>query len=181
MFLNIIRAYSRHGYTLDLGNPSALFSKLHKDGDYLSTGGGLPVTDMAMFSTIARAKPDLPSWFIIGNAFGLSTCLLADLFPNAIIDVIDAEIEGLNNKTGSALTRAIAAESFPNVKLTTGFSPKDLSKATRLDTYSAAFIDGLHTNEQMLADFKGILPLLSPASIVVFHDVGFFRMDSAWT
>ena len=180
MFPKIINAYRRHGYSIDLGNPSIIAARLLKDGCELHTGGGLPVTDIALFTAIAKAKPDLLSWFLIGNAFGFSTFLLAELFPNAIIDVIDAETEGENNRAGSVLTREISAVDFPNVRLTTGFSPQDVRKAARLDSYSAAFIDGLHTNDQMIADFRGLLPLLAPASIVVFHDVGVCLMDQGW-
>ena len=120
---NVVLAYARHGYRVDLGNPSIISARLMQSGSEVATGGGIPVTDIAVFWAISRVAPELPSWFIVGNAFGYSTLVLADLFPRAMIDVIDAETEGAANKTGTDLTRQIATESFPNVQLTAGFSP----------------------------------------------------------
>ena len=66
------------------------------------------------------------------------------------------------------------------MQLTAGFSPQEIPKAARLSAYGGAFIDGLHTNEQMVADFAGILPRLSQNSVVVFHDVAICNLDPAW-
>ena len=110
---NVVLAYARHGYRVDLGNPSIISARLIQNGSEVATGGGIPVAATAVFFAISRVAPELSSWFIVGNAFGYSTLVLADLFPRATIDVIDAETEGAANKTGSSLTRQIALESFP--------------------------------------------------------------------
>jgi hypothetical protein len=96
------------------------------------------------------------------------------------VDVIDAEVEGAHNRVGSELTRRIIASDFTNVQLTVGFSPGDLGNAMRLPKYQFAFIDGLHTNEQMLADFRGVIPYLDESAVVVFHDVAISEMMPAW-
>jgi Methyltransferase domain len=137
------------------------------------------VSDAFLFAAMSRVCTP-SSIFIIGNAFGCATFILADLFPAAQIDVIDANCEGADNSTGSDLTRRIAAADFPNVQLTTGYSPQDVSKATRSEKYQFVFIDGLHTNEQMFADFEGIRALLDTTAVVLFHDVASHRMFSAW-
>ena len=43
--------------------------------------------------------------------------------------------------------------------------------------YDLALVDGLHTDEQVLADFEALLPLLAPSCAVVFHDVVAFGMQ----
>ncbi len=54
----------------------------------------------------------------IYEEFGYSAFCLAEIFQNAIIDVIDAEIEGEDNRLGSELTRQIANKYYPLVRLT---------------------------------------------------------------
>jgi len=43
---------------------------------------------------------------------------------------------------------------FSRVQLTKGFSPQDLDRACHADAYDFIFIDGGHTNDQLVADFK---------------------------
>ena len=44
--------------------------------------------------------------------------------------------------------------------------------------YDLAFIDGLHTNDQVTKDFFAIEPYLADRAVVVLHDVGFFNLHS---
>lgn len=182
MFPKVIKAYLERGYRVDLGNPSRLFSQLYdiKRDRPLSTGGGFSLSDALLFTGLSRLDPKPEGVFIIGNAFGLSTFVIADLFPETTVDVIDAESEGGDNGLGSQITRDIARELFPNVRLTTGFSPLDLPKAFRLPSYQLLFVDGLHTNRQMVSDFQGMLPRMDKSAIVIFHDVVLCRMLPAW-
>jgi predicted O-methyltransferase YrrM len=162
-----------------LSNPDSLGTRLAKNGSLLSVSLGVSLSDILVFQWVAEAAP----WkrvLVIGNAFGFSTCLLASLCPGCHVDAIDAEIEGAENRWGSELTRRFALSSFPGVQLTTGFSPQDIPTATRFDTYDFIFIDGMHTNEQLLADYRGIRSLRSEASVVYCHDVGMARMHAAW-
>jgi len=181
MLPRLMHAYEKHGYEINVGGP--FFSSYPTDkstGRPLDLGGSVTVSDIGLFSALSRLSLDMNGWFIVGNAFGFSTFVLAELFPSALIDVIDAEIVGIDNVTGSEVTREIAAEFFPNVSLTVGFSPEDLHKAMRLEKYSGVFIDGLHTDEQMALDFEGIMPCLADESIVIFHDVGLCSMYAGW-
>lgn len=164
-----------------MGNPSTLYSCLieKSTGRSLSTGGGISVSDAFLFSTIARMF-DPSAIFVIGNAFGLSTFVLAESFPGSLVDVIDAEAEGSDNARGSEVTRKIAQTHFPKVRLTTGYSPQDIAKACRVSKYQMAFIDGLHTNEQMVKDFVGLCPFLDDGCVVVFHDVASHNMLDGW-
>lgn len=181
MLPKVIEAYNAQGYDVNMGDPATLFSCLieKSTGRCLYTGGGISVSDAFLFSVIARMfEPS--TIFVIGNAFGLSTFVLAESFPGALIDVIDAEAEGTDNSRGSEVTRKIAQSAFPKVQLTTGFSPQDVPKACRVPKYQMAFIDGLHTNEQMLKDFIGLRPFLDEQCVVVFHDVASHEMLPAW-
>ncbi len=181
MLPKVMRAYHELGYTIDLGNPTRVYSmivdeKAHKT---LNVSGGMTISDAFLFMQIERVfKPE--SIFIIGNSFGLSTFVLAELFPNAKIDAIDAEIEGINVGMGTQITRQIAAKHFPNVQVTVGFSPQDLAKATTHAPYGLIFVDGMHTNEQMLLDYAGMLPYAAQECVFVFHDVGFAHMLPSW-
>lgn len=181
MTSKVLKAYAKNGFGIDLGSPARQFSVLVdlKRQRTASCGGGVPVTDAFMFLSLARLYSPR-NIFVIGNSFGLSTFILSDAFPSAQIDVIDAEIEGLDVELGSGLTRKIIASDFPNVKLTVGFSPADTPSAMRAKEYDFVFIDGLHTNEQMLLDFNGILPYCSKDCVVYFHDVGCCNMLEAW-
>lgn len=97
------------------------------------------------------------------------------------MDAIDAEVEGNENAIGSALTRQIAERFFPGVRLTINFSPQDLPNACRFSSSDLIFIDGLHTNEQLISDYAGIRHLRSQDSIVYWHDVGIARMHDGWS
>lgn len=178
---NVLKAYAQEGYKIDMGSPGNLFSRLIdlKNKRSTSCSGGCTVTDVFTFDMISKCER-LDNIFIIGNSFGLSTFVLADLFPNAKVDVIDAELEGLDVKLGSDLTKKLSKETFTNVNLTVGFSPQDLKSAMRSDMYNFFFVDGLHTNEQILLDFEGILPFCDENCIIYFHDVVSCRMLDSW-
>ena len=164
-----------------MGNPEQLFAVLisEKERRSISCSGGCTVSDAFVFMALAKVfRPK--GIFVIGNSFGLSTFILADLFPESKVDVIDAELEGLDVGAGSALTRQVASDSFTNVRLTVGFSPADLRRAMRISKYNLFFVDGLHTNKQMLMDFNGILPFCDTDCVIYFHDVASANMLESW-
>jgi hypothetical protein len=181
MLFKTLKSYDELGYRVDVGKPSRLYSvMIDKNNKHtISASGGFTILDAFVFMAIERIiKPK--NIFIIGNAFGLSTIFLAELFPDAEIDVIDAEIEGLETKIGSDLTEEVNKKDFGNIKLTKGFSPQDLPQAMRAKRYNLIFIDGLHTNEQILLDFYGILPYCDEKCILYLHDVAFAKMFESW-
>lgn len=181
MLYRTLKSYDKFGYKIDVGKPSRLYSILidKKNKRSIDASGGITITDAFVFLAMERLiKPY--NIFIIGNAFGLSTFFLAELFPNANIDVIEAEIEGFEVKTGSKLTNLINKEFFGNVNLTIGYSPKDIEKAVNANKYNLVFFDGYHTNEQLLLDFNGMLPYLDENCVLYFHDIAFAKMFEAW-
>lgn len=174
------RAYEEEGFQIrkDSFGATVLYDKKNKR--ILQTGCGFHDSDIKLFLIISDIMP-VKSIFIIGNAFGYSTFCLSEIFKYALIDVIDAEVEGEDNKRGSEITRIISKKHYPNVRLTIGFSPQDTPKAIRPEIksqggYDLVFIDGLHTDEQIIKDFDGIMPFLAPKCVVAIHDVGVFKM-----
>ncbi|NPV82109.1 MAG: class I SAM-dependent methyltransferase [Candidatus Aminicenantes bacterium] len=182
--LRVNKIYEELGYIITKNQLGATIIHDKKRNRNLDTGGGFHGTDLMLFLAIRDIFP-ARSIFIIGNAFGYSTFCLAEVFGEAKVDVIDAEIEGEDNKVGSNLTRKIAERYYPSVRLTIGFSPEDTPRAVRkevIDTggYELIFIDGLHTNDQIYKDFNGISPYLAPKCIVVIHDVGLANLQSGF-
>jgi len=176
----VIDAYKTSGYEVLIGNPDCLSTRLLKGTRLIEASFAISLSDIVVFQWIAGFAP----WqraLVIGNSFGFSTLLIAGLCPACDVDAIDAEIEGSENVLGSQLTKEIARENFPSVRLTTGFSPQDLPKACRFDAYDFIFIDGLHSNEQLIADFRGISERREENSVVYLHDVGMAKMTLAWS
>lgn len=177
--LKVIEAYKACGYEIVLGNPDCLLTRLSRNGRPIDSSAAISLSDLLLFQWIAAMAP----WeraLVIGNSFGFSSFLLADLCAACSVDAIDAEVEGNENQLGSEITRHIARDYYPGVQLTIGFSPRDLEKACRFREYEFIFIDGLHTNKQLIADFEGIRDLRSENSVVYCHDVGMARMQSGW-
>ena len=175
----VVQAYRTFGYEVRIGNPDCLPTCLHQDGNLIHTSFAISLSDCLVFQWIAGMAP----WsraLVIGNSFGFSTFLIAALCSDCQIDAIDAEVEGSQNRLGSELTRRIADSLFPGVRLTVGFSPEDLPKACRFDRYDLIFIDGQHTDDQLVADFKGVRERRGKECVVYLHDVGIARMEKGW-
>lgn len=151
----------------------------------LQTGSAVEASDVELLIRLCDAvKPRRV--FGVGNAFGFSSLVLSHACNNAPLDVLDAEIDdggGVNrgighNIRGTALTHQIAHEEGRDVRVTVGFSPQATPKALRGEngTYSLAFIDGQHSDRNMVADFLGIRRAMGPKAVAIFHDVGIFGM-----
>ena len=138
-------------------------------------GAGIAKADVELFLNIKNECDSIKNIYIIGNSFGFSTFVLSTIFPDARIDVIDAEIEGDRNKDGSELTRKIIKEYGLDILLTIGFSPTDNSIAMRSEYYDLVFVDGLHTPKQLGLDLNGIINHTKSGSYIVCHDLGVWK------
>jgi hypothetical protein len=154
--------FRAHGFEM-LGRGLADVLGLRRVGDTnrLGVGGGMEWADVEIFARLARLPGYAPrTVHAIGNAFGFSTLCLSQFFPSAGIDVIDAGVEGANNREGIQLTRKIAESISANVSVYLGRSPQQTRKSTRVSGYQLMFIDGMHNPTQIEADFFGELPYL---------------------
>jgi len=181
MLPKVLSAYKKQGYTIDLGSPARLYSTIIDDKKkrIINCSGGFTVSDTFLFYSISKLI-EPKNILVIGNSFGLSTFVLADLFPKAIIDAIDAELDGNEPQLGSEITRKISLTDFNNVNLSIGFSPDDLSRVASGKTYDFIFVDAMHTNEAVLKDYYGIQNLVSENCIIYFHDVANCKMFESW-
>jgi len=159
----------------------APFTALYQGGRMLSTGGGISLQEYYVFECL------LDVWtpaniFVIGNAFGWSTLLLACLAPQARAVALDNGVEGDDARIGIDLTNAMATEQRLNAAVVFGRSPQDVPGVvtTHLGgTIDLCFIDGLHTNDQQLADYLAIKPFLARDHIILFHDVVNWNMTES--
>lgn len=188
MLPSVVRAYEQEGHVVRLGSPRLLTSGVFPAGEIKHTHNqapiplndwGMSLRDFYAFLLIGQELRPARA-LIIGNAFGMSAVSIAELMKPVSVDVIDAEVFGAQSREASDLTRRVARRLNLDVRITPGYSPRDLPGACRYDTYDLIFIDGLHTDAQMIADFEGVRSKLAPRAAVVFHDVGLCRMDKAW-
>jgi|GEM_PF-3382628 len=181
MLPKVLAAYKKQGYTIDMGSPGRLYSTIidNRGKRTINCSGGFTVSDAFLFSAISNLINPIQI-LVIGNSFGLSTFVLAELFPDSKIDAIDAELENVEPQLGSEITRKIAASEFDNVTLTVGFSPQDLKKTANGKTYNFIFVDAMHTNEAVLNDYYGIQDLVAENCFIYFHDVANCNMFESW-
>ncbi|MCW8861110.1 MAG: class I SAM-dependent methyltransferase [Rhodospirillales bacterium] len=192
----LIGLYEDSGFTVSTGlMPSfvggldeAPFTWLIKDGKKYTNGLGIAMQEVYFLECLSEALTPR-NIFIIGNSFGWSTFALALANPQAKVVAIDSgydvqSIEGLD------LTSGIAHKAGLNVEAVKGASPDDIPRivADSMDgTVDFAFIDGLHTNEQIVIDFKVLRQHTSENCVFLFHDIiscemeqGFAEIRSLW-
>lgn len=181
MLQKVVDAYAHHGYRVDFGSPDRLYSMIIdlNRKRTINCSGGFTVSDAFMFTSISRIITP-QNILVIGNSFGLSTFVLAELFTDSHIDAIDAELENVEPQLGSEITRKISKTHFPNVHFTKGFSPDDLPHVAKGKKYNFIFVDAMHTNEAVLKDYYGIREMIAEDCFVYFHDVANCKMLEAW-
>jgi predicted O-methyltransferase YrrM len=111
--------------------------------------------------------------FIIGNAFGFSSCYIADVMRHnggQKVVTLDSEVEGRGRDCA-----AVASQLANNLELTLlinkkGRSPADTVWAVETDRHDLVFIDGDHSHPQVTRDFESILPFTHSQTIFVWHD-----------
>lgn len=180
VYLQLIELYSRYGFHVRTGLYPPHFHNfigaagtlLEKDSIKLRTGGGIGLGEVYFFEELcAVVRPT--SIFIIGNAFGWSAFAFALARPQAEIVALDAGVEGIDNMAGIDLTNLMARNEIMQVNCIFGFSPQDVGKTisnemTRLP--DLVFIDGLHTNKQLIQDFEATYNIV-PEALYLFHDI----------
>ena len=111
--------------------------------------------------------------FIIGNAFGLSSCYIAAAMKEQggqRVVTLDSQQEGDGERCGRIareLASQLALDLLTNVK---GRSPEDIGAAATEDFYDIIFIDGAHIHPQVTKDYVAMAPYIADHTIVVWHD-----------
>ena len=192
LILKTLQMYESRGFTVRTGLSPWHFhcnsyrnlplSSIFADGSKLGAAGGISFGEMFFFGTLC-AKTQPSRILVIGNAFGLSTVLLAVLNPKAKVVTLDAGVEGIDNSEGNRLTERIAREEGLNLKVILGFSPQAVPSTVEQHLEGKAdffFIDGLHTEAQQGLDFEACWKYGGDQAIYVFHDVLNFKMRSGF-
>jgi predicted O-methyltransferase YrrM len=127
---------------------------------------------------IAALRPE--NCFIVGNAFGFSSALIAMVMEDhggRSVITLDAQTEGYgerNAQVARALTERLSLKILKNKK---GFSPQDVAGAVEDPSYDLIFLDGCHDHPQVTYDLIGALPYAHDKSVIVLHD---FWLRGVW-
>ncbi len=113
--------------------------------------GGISLEEFYFFEKIlSHFKPK--TIFLLGVAAGWSTLSLGLISQSSLLLAMDNCSEGEDAIKGLNLTKRIAKKLGINLKIFKGTSPKDVPAF--LNAYNKdvglAFIDGLHTNKQIV-------------------------------
>lgn len=158
-------------------------ASLFADGSKLGVGGGIGFGEMFFFEALCAVWQPTRI-LVIGNAFGLSSVLLAMASPGARVVAIDAGVEGIDNARGTELTRRIAREEGLNLEVVDGRSPRDvpaIAEAQLQGELDLAFVDGLHTDEQQELDFEACWRLGRDRAIYCLHDVLNYELTASFS
>lgn len=150
---------------------------LHRGGPHRKLAGMMfPISigedECRVFgSLIERFRPQ--TCFIIGNAFGLSSCYIAAAMRDGggrSVTTLDSEQEGDGATCGRIareLAKRLGLDLLTNVK---GRSPGDIAVAATEAAYDLVFIDGAHIHPQVTRDYEGMRPYIGTDTVVLWHD-----------
>ena len=195
IFTRAIDIYKKYGYEIRTGlNPFQFnglspldipFTMMRKinSNDFCVTGGGISPVEIYLFETLSKVY--LPNnIYIVGNAFGWSTVIMALSFPKSKIVAIDSGLGGVDSKLGIDLTYEIAKNEGFDCCVEYGVSPDDTKQIIDLhfgeEKLDLVFIDGYHSNEQQLKDYQGIKIRCNKECVFLFHDVINYKMEESF-
>ncbi len=121
------------------------------------------------------------SALVIGNSFGWSTFAVSLLNPDANVVAVEAGEEEFTAQWIEHTNR-IAGEEGLAVTVLKGRSPDLVPEAIRnhlKGSVEFAFIDGDHSHDAMLADYRAIRKFATPRTVYMFHDVALFNLHDA--
>jgi precorrin-6B methylase 2 len=152
--------------------PLATYTWMTRGGKSFTQGLGISMQEVylleCLFATLHPKRI-----FAIGNSFGWSTLALSLLNPEAKVVAIDAGYD-INSIEGIDLTNTISRKHKLNCKAIQGTSPSDVSRVVEAEFDSPldfVFIDGTHTNEGVLADFRATYRHAGRQCMFALHDV----------
>ncbi|MEU1887240.1 class I SAM-dependent methyltransferase [Micromonospora sp. WMMD987] len=190
VFDNLVAAYAAEGYAVSTGlNPTAFhnlhsvpFTWLIRDGVEVADGLGISLPEIYLLECLAAVRP-AESILVIGNSFGWSTLALALAQPQARVVGLDSAADRFSLE-GLELTARIAGRlGLDRVSPVRGTSPVDIPATVEKHLggqVDLAFVDGHHTSEQIVAEYRALRPLLTPDAMVLFHDVQYTGLQAGF-
>jgi len=161
------------------GLPWAPFTWFCRNGKSVTGNLGIAVQEIYFLEHVLAAYSPARA-LIIGNSMGWSTLALGLLMPRGKVVAMDMAPDP-TMRDGLALTNRIAERHGLPVRAVQGTSPQDVAAVVDAElggTVDFAFIDGLHTNEQVVRDYVAVRAKASPDAVFLFHDVALFGMHS---
>ena len=144
---------------------------------------GISIFETMVLQGLGEVASSVKSIYIIGNAWGWSAVIFNQIFPFARIVTLDALIGGEIAKQTHLNFLALTKKHNLPIKSFIGFSPKDVPstiEASGMEKIDLVFIDGDHTNEQIVKDFYALKPYTDDDSIFIFHDVLSWRLEAGF-
>jgi predicted O-methyltransferase YrrM len=111
--------------------------------------------------------------FIVGNAFGFSSCFIADVMRQnggRSVVTLDSEVEGRGAACALIAHQLAERMELSLLKNKKGQSPADTASAVETDSHDLVFIDANHAHPHVTRDFNAILPFSHAGTIFVWHD-----------
>jgi predicted O-methyltransferase YrrM len=105
---------------------------------------------------------------VVGNAHGWSTIALSLIFPDAKTVAIDIDPVGVD------FTNGLIAASGLSAKAVTARSPDDVAAVVGEHLggpVDFSFVDAIHSNETLTADFAAVKAVAADQAVHLFHDV----------
>lgn len=184
----LVDLYRAEGIAISTGLPphrfgdygGAPFTWFIKDGQSLTNGLGIAMQEVYLLEHVFAAFQPQRA-LVIGNAFGWSTLAIAALLKAGRVVAIDSGADR-NSLDGLDLTNRMAARGGLPAKAVKGSSPQDVAAIVDAElggSVDFAFIDGLHTNEQVVLDYQAVHAKASSDAVYLFHDVQEFGLGPA--
>jgi methyltransferase family protein len=156
----------------------ANFTWFIKDGKSLTNGLGIAMQEVYFLECLFAALHPR-NIFAIGNSAGWSSFALALLNPAARVVAIDAGFDQ-NALEGLEFTNRVAAEEGLDLRAVQAVSPDGVAavvEANMTGPIDFAFIDGYHTQDQVVRDFTALRVHAAPDCVYLFHDVHEFKLQ----
>jgi predicted O-methyltransferase YrrM len=179
--------YRSGGHTIVNGVPP-LFSGLpYTEFTYVlaenrqSTGAlGIAPAEVYLLEHLLRDHPPRTA-LVIGNSFGWSTLAIGLIVPSTQVLAIDSAPNPFLEYWIEETNR-LAAVAGVRVHAQKGSSPEDVPTtlaALDVKQLDFVFVDGLHTNDQLILDVRSVMPYLDQKSVVLLHDVEYWNLHEA--
>ncbi len=164
------------------GLPWSLFTWYCRNGQKLTEHLGIAMQEVYFLEHVLAAYTPARA-LIIGNSMGWSTLALGLLMRRGKVVAMDVASDPAMRE-GLALTNRIAARHNLPVRAVQGTSPQDVAAIVDAEiggSVDFAFIDGLHSNDQVVRDYLAVHAKAAPDAVYLFHDVVFCDLHAGMT